>query len=148
MAVGALPSTGQRRPTTLPSAGFWSTWARIKIMWKRSLGTLRRLPPSRSLSYDFLGMLIDIGVNIKHVNRSGSTLLHWTARSGDCRLSITLAARKQLLRSFDTAHRDGAGKPAREVLQNRVGKPDGFEDDFERFISSLEELQMVDHNSD
>ena len=91
---------------------------------------------------EFLDMLLDKGVNIKHINKHGSTILHWTARCADRPLLNTLAARLQHLKSLDTTHRDRAGHTAREVLQNRVEVPAGFPSAFEQLISTLEELQL------
>ena len=91
---------------------------------------------------EFLDMLLDEGVNIKHINNHGSTILHWTARCTDRPVLDTLAARVQQLKSLDTTHRDHAGHTAREVLHNRVEVPAGFSSAFEQFLSTLEELQL------
>ena len=93
-----------------------------------------------SLQTEFLKMLLDKGVNIKHINKHGSTILHWTARCADRPILDTLAARLQQLKSLDTTHRDRAGHTAREVLQTRVEVPAGFARAFEDTISTLEEL--------
>ena len=90
----------------------------------------------------FLDMLLDSGVNIKHINKHGSTILHWTARCANRPVLDTLAARPQQFVKLDTSHRDNAGHTAREALQNRVGTPVGFSSAFEHFISTLEELQL------
>ena len=94
-----------------------------------------------SLHCEFLDMLLDLEVNILHVNLTGSTVLHWIARWGDCRVVKIFAARKQLLRSLDIDQKDEAGRNAREVLYNRLSRPDGLDEEFERLVSSLEELQ-------
>jgi len=90
---------------------------------------------------DFLEMLLDAGVNMEHKNHGGSTLLHWTARWGDVRTVKLLATRKEQLRTVDPAHRDTAGKTARNVLDNRTAVPDLFADEFEKLISGLEDLR-------
>ena len=95
-----------------------------------------------SLHTEFLNMLLDKGVNIKHINKHGSTILHWTAQCADRPVLDTLAARLQQLKSLDTTYRDRAGYTAREVLQNRVEVPAGFASAFEQLISTLEELQL------
>ena len=95
-----------------------------------------------SLHPEFLNMLLDSGVNIKHINKHGSTILHWAARCADYAVLDTLAARPQQLKSLDTTHRDHAGHTAREVLLNRVGAPAGFRTAFEHLICNLEKLQL------
>lgn len=95
-----------------------------------------------SLHPEFLDMLLDSGVNIKHINNHGSTVLHWAARCADCPILDTLAARPQQFKSLNTSYRDRAGHTAREVLLNRVGTPVGFQSAFEQFVSTLEELQL------
>ena len=86
-------------------------------------------------------MLLDLEVNVLHVNLTGSTVLHWIARWGDCRVVAVFSARKELLGSLDTEQKDKAGRNAREVLYNRVSRPDRLDGEFERFVCSLEELQ-------
>ena len=75
-------------------------------------------------------MLLDSGVNIKYINKPGSTVLHYTARCANRPILGTLAARPQDFMKLNTSHRDHAGYTAWEVLQNRVGTPVGF---FEHF---------------
>ena len=93
---------------------------------------------------EFVSMLLDSGVNVQHLNKHGATILHWASRCADTATLDMLSARLSQFRCLNTSHRDSAGLTATEVLQNRVEPPDGFQEAFERFISSLEELQQ--HN--
>ena len=93
---------------------------------------------------EFVSMLLDCGVNVQHLNRHGATILHWVSRCADTATLDMLSARPSQFRYLNTSHRDAAGLTAREVLENRVEPPNGFQEAFERFISSLEELQK--HN--
>lgn len=93
---------------------------------------------------EFVSMLLDSGVNVQHLNKHGATILHWVGRCANTATLDMLSARLSQFRCLNTSHRDGAGLTAREVLQNRVEPPDGLREAFERFISSLEELQQ--HN--
>lgn len=97
------------------------------------------------------------GANIKHISRNGYTSLHQTAMYANSDVLKVHAARKQLLRGVDTGHKDRAGRTAHDILQDRFGesdgvehklahlwssrRPHGFEDEFERLLSSLEEEQ-------
>lgn len=91
---------------------------------------------------EFVGMLLDSDVNVQHLNKHSATTLHWVGRCADCATLDMLSARVSQFRWLNTSHRDNAGLTAREVLQNRVEPPHGFQEAFERFLNSLEDLQQ------
>jgi ankyrin repeat protein len=95
-----------------------------------------------SQAYEFLEMLLSHDVDVLHVNNTGSTVLHWTARCADVRMVRILQARKGQLIMLDINHMDRMGRTAREVVESTVCTED-FKREFIQFLSDLESLHTA-----
>ena len=95
-----------------------------------------------SESYEFLEMLLSHDVNVLHINNSGSTMLHWTARSADIRMLRIIKSRKSQLEKLNINARDRLGRTAKEILE-ATGCPEEFSHEFVEFLNDLESYQKA-----
>lgn len=87
-----------------------------------------------------LGWLLAAGVNASHINKAGSTMLHWTARWGDTSLVNFLCNAN--LRSVDVNALDNKGRTAMQVLEERSDSPIGLLEAFTRLIACIQANQL------
>jgi ankyrin repeat protein len=95
-----------------------------------------------SQAYECLEMLLSHGVDVLHVSNTGSTVLHWMARSGDARMLRIMQSRKLQFEKVDTSSRDCSGRTAAEVLQS-TRCSESFRLEFMQFLHDLTSLQTV-----
>jgi ankyrin repeat protein len=88
-------------------------------------------------SHEFLRLLLREGAKHKHVNKSGSTILHAAALEADLETIEILAASRP--GGLDVDFLDKNGKTALEISRQRIASPDGFQEAFERFLAIVKE---------
>lgn len=77
-------------------------------------------------AHECLDMLLAKGVDTGHVNGEGATILHWAARHGDMRVLEVM--RRWGFGAVDVGKRDGVGRTAMQMLENRTGRPVGMKE--------------------
>lgn len=81
-------------------------------------------------------------VNLLHINNTGSTMLHWTARSADIRMLRIVKSRKWQLEKLNINARDRLGRTAKEVLEP-IGCTEEFNHEFVQFLNDLDSYQKA-----
>lgn len=89
-------------------------------------------------SHEFLQLLLQKGAKHTSVNKLGSTILHAAALEADVKTIEILAASKP--GDLNVNSLDKNGKTALEISQQRVAPPDGFQDSFKRFLTTIREI--------
>lgn len=93
-------------------------------------------------AHECLDMLLASGVNTRHINKCGSTVLHWAARSGDVRVLEILSRWK--VNYGDVGVRDGKGRSTVQVLQDRIHQPLGIQTAMAGLLMSMEDAAEED----
>ncbi|KAI9893379.1 MAG: hypothetical protein M1814_006675 [Vezdaea aestivalis] len=91
-----------------------------------------------------LKMLLDIGVNVSHINKAGYTLLHWAARWGCKNHMDTL--NNSHIRNIDVNALENRGRTAIQIFEERIDRPAGLQESFTNLISSIQANQLEDED--
>ncbi|KAF1995638.1 ankyrin [Amniculicola lignicola CBS 123094] len=96
-----------------------------------------------SQAYEFLEMLLSHDVNVLHINNTGSTVLHWTARCADIRMLRIIKSRKSQFKKVNISAKDKLGRTAKEVLE-ATGCTEEFSSEFVQFLNELHFCQRAE----
>ena len=86
-------------------------------------------------SHQFLVLLLQSSSDYTLVNNDGSTILHSAALEGDCE-TVEILLRSEL-KGLNAMHRNNNRLTATEMVHERSVIPEGFQEIFDRLLSSL-----------
>ncbi|KAI9795609.1 MAG: hypothetical protein M1833_006930 [Piccolia ochrophora] len=93
-------------------------------------------------SHSVLELLLQNGVNYRHVDEDGGTVLHCLARYGDIQTTRILTAAR--LKGLDTDAEDVWGWTARDWLEDRHRFLEDIGEDFELLLESIRDADEED----
>ena len=86
---------------------------------------------------EFFELLLSNGIDYKFINKSGQNILHWIAAFANVEMIHILM--KTRLRGVNIEAKDSKCRVPREVLDQRLTKPEGFQETFEILLESIRE---------
>ena len=95
-------------------------------------------------NHEVVELLLSKGADYKATNKVGRNLLHVTALFGDVKESNILGQFN--LRGVNVDARDIGGRTPRQLLNQRVGIPEGFMDAFENLLQSVQAANWHDQD--